>query len=144
MPGDDPGCGDCRRLWHQRRRRQAAADAEATKLTADAEAERIAKTGSAEAEKILAIGRSTAEAYELQVRAMGEENFTRFKITEEIGRGQIRVIPDIIINGAGSGSDGSLNGLMGLQLLEQIEERKTGKATKIVDIVNATEKSDKN
>jgi len=116
------------------RRRQAAADAEATKLTADAEAERIAKTGNAEAEKILAIGRSTAEAYELQVRAMGDENFTRFKITEEIGKGQIRVIPDIIINGAGNSSDGSLNGLMGLKLLEQIEERKTGQATKIVPV----------
>ncbi len=116
------------------RRRQAAADADATKLTADAEAERIAKTGTAEAEKILAIGRSTAEAYELQVKAMGEENFTRFKITEEIGRGHIRVIPDIVINGSGSGTDGSMNGLMGLKLLEQIEERKTGQPTKIVDV----------
>jgi uncharacterized membrane protein YqiK len=122
------------------RRRQAAADAEATKLTADAEAERIAKTGSAEAEKILAIGRSTAEAYELQVKAMGEENFTRFKITEEIGRGHIRVIPDIVINGSSNGTEGSMNGLMGLKLLEQIEERKTGKPTKIVDVTKATEK----
>ena len=116
------------------RRKQAGADAEATKLTADAEAERIAKTGNAEAESILAIGRSTAEAYELQVRAMGDENFTRFKITEEIGRGNIRVIPDIVINGGGNGTDGSLNGLMGLKLLEQIEERKTGTPTKIVDV----------
>ncbi|MBC8154750.1 MAG: flotillin family protein [Bacteroidetes bacterium] len=109
------------------RRRQAAADADATKLTADAEAERIAKTGAAEAEKILAIGRSTAEAYELQVKAMGEENFTRYKITEEIGRGHIRIIPDIMINGTGS-TDGSMNGLMGLKLLEQIENRKTSPA----------------
>ncbi len=108
-------------------RRRAGAQAEATKLNADADAERIAKTGGAEAEKILAIGRSTAEAYELQVKAMGDENFTRFKITEEIGKGHIRVIPDIIINGAGSGSDGSLNGLMGLKLLEMTEARKTTK-----------------
>lgn len=107
------------------RRRQAAADAEATKLTADAEAERIAKTGSAEAEKILAIGRSTAEAYELQVKAMGEENFTRYKITEEIGRGNIRIIPDIMINGSGNGTaDSSLSGLMGLKLLELSDDRK--------------------
>lgn len=107
------------------RRRQAAADAEATKLTADAEAERIAKTGNAEAEKILAVGRSTAEAYELQVKAMGDENFTRYKIMEEIGRGNIRIIPDIMINGGtNSTSDGSLSGLMGLKLLEMTEERK--------------------
>lgn len=107
------------------RRRQAAADAEATKLTADAEAERIAKTGAAEAETILAIGRSTAEAYELQVKAMGDENFTRYKMIEEIGRGNIRIIPDIMINGGSNGStDGSMNGLMGLKLLELVEERK--------------------
>lgn len=107
------------------RRRQAGADAEATKLTADAEAERIAKTGAAEAEKILAIGRSTAEAYELQVKAMGEENFTRYKITEEIGRGNIRIIPDIMINGSGANpTDSSLSGLMGLKLLELSDDRK--------------------
>lgn len=118
------------------RRRQAAADAEATKLTADAEAERIAKTGNAEAEKIQAIGRSTAEAYELQVRAMGDENFTRFKIAEEIGRGQIRIIPDIVINGGGNGGsfDSSLSGLLGIQLLEQIEQRKAGSPVKVVPV----------
>ena len=52
-------------------------------MNAVADAERISKTGVAEAEKIMAIGKSTAEAYELQVKAMGENNFTRFKITEE-------------------------------------------------------------
>lgn len=121
-------------------RKQAAADAEATKLIADAEAERIIKTGNAEAETILAIGRSTAEAYERQVRAMGGENFTRYKITEEIGKGHIRIIPDIVINGAGNGTDGSLNGLMGLKLLEQIDERKTGQATKLVESKKPVEK----
>lgn len=102
---------------------RAAAQAEATKLNAVADAEKIAKTGLAEAEKILAIGKSTAEAYELQVKAMGGDNFTRYKITEEIGRNEIKVIPDIIING-GSGSDGSLNGLMGLKLMDMMNERK--------------------
>lgn len=110
------------------RRRQASAEADATKLTAEAEAERIAKTGAAEAEKILAIGKSTAEAYELQVKAMGGDNFTRYKITEEIGKGQIRIIPDLVINGgADGGSDTSLNGLLGLKLLELNGERKNGK-----------------
>lgn len=103
---------------------RAAAQAESTKLNAIAEAERIAKTGNAEAEKILSIGKSTAEAYELQVRAMGGDNFTRYKITEEIGRGNIKIIPDIIIGGGnGSSTDGSLNGLMGLKLMEMLSEK---------------------
>ncbi len=104
---------------------RAAAQAESTKLNAIAEAERIAKTGNAEAEKILSIGKSTAEAYELQVRAMGGDNFTRYKITEEIGRGNIKIIPDIIIGGGnGSSTDGSLSGLMGLKLMEMLSEKK--------------------
>lgn len=102
---------------------RAGAQAESTKLNASAEAERISKTGNAEAEKILAIGKSTAEAYELQVRAMGGDNFTRYKITEEIGSKQIKVIPDIIISG-GNNTDGSMSGLMGLKLMEMMNEKK--------------------
>ncbi len=102
---------------------RAGAQAESTKLNASAEAEKIEKTGKAEAEKILAIGKSTAEAYELQVRAMGGDNFTRFKITEEIGKNAIKVIPEIIING-GAGTDGSMNGLLGLKLMEMMDADK--------------------
>ncbi len=103
---------------------RAGAQAESTRLNASAEAERISKTGNAEAEKILAIGKSTAEAYELQVRAMGGDNFTRYKITEEIGSKHIKVIPDIIISGGGNGTDGTMNGLMGLKLMEMMGEQK--------------------
>ncbi|MBV4360228.1 SPFH domain-containing protein [Pinibacter aurantiacus] len=102
---------------------RAGAQAEATKINASADAEKISKTGLAEAEKIMAIGKSTAEAYELQVKAMGGDNFTKYKITEEIGKGNIKIIPDLIVSG-GNGSDGSLSGLMGLQLLQMIKENK--------------------
>jgi len=104
-------------------RARAGAQADATKLNASAQAEQIAKTGLAEAEKIMAIGKSTAEAYQLQVSAMGGDNFTKFKITEEIGKGHIKIIPDLIVSGS-NGSDGSLSGLMGLQLLQMIQEKK--------------------
>ncbi len=99
---------------------RAGAQAEATKLNASADAERISKTGLAEAEKIMAIGKSTAEAYELQVKAMGGDNFTRFKVTEEIGKGNIKVMPDILIGG-GNGTDGGINGLLGMKLMELME-----------------------
>lgn len=104
---------------------RAGAQAEATKLNATADAERISKTGLAEAEKIMAIGKSTAEAYELQVKAMGGDNFTRFKVTEEIGKGNIKVIPDILISGSG-GTDGGINGLLGMKLMEMMDEKKKG------------------
>ncbi|WP_118951755.1 SPFH domain-containing protein [Taibaiella helva] len=98
---------------------RAGAQAEATKLNAAADAERISRTGLAEAEKIMAIGKSTAEAYELQVKAMGDDNFTRYKVTEEIGKSGIKVIPDMLIAGNG-GSEGSLSGLLGLQLMKMM------------------------
>jgi uncharacterized membrane protein YqiK len=101
---------------------RAGAQAEATKLNASAEAERISKTGLAEAEKIMAIGKSTAEAYQLQVSAMGGDNFTRYKVTEEIGKGNIKVIPDVLISGNG-GSDGSISGLLGLKLMEMMDTK---------------------
>jgi uncharacterized membrane protein YqiK len=108
---------------------RAGAQAEATKLTASAEAERISKTGLAEAEKIMAIGKSTAEAYQLQVTAMGGDNFTKYKVTEEIGKGNIKVIPDVLITGNG-GSDGSISGLLGLKLMEMMDTDKNVKAPK--------------
>jgi uncharacterized membrane protein YqiK len=108
---------------------RAGAQAEATRVNASADAEKITKTGLAEAEKILAIGKSTADAYDLQVKAMGNENFTRFKITEEIGKGRIKIIPDLIVNG-GNGSDGSLSGLMGMQLMQMIQQDKDKSTTK--------------
>jgi uncharacterized membrane protein YqiK len=108
---------------------RAAAQAESTKLNASAEAEKISKTGLAEAEKIMAIGKSTAEAYELQVKAMGDDNFTKFKITEEIGKGHIKVIPDVLIGGA-NGSDGPINGLLGLKLMEMMDTTKEVKELK--------------
>jgi uncharacterized membrane protein YqiK len=105
---------------------RAGAQAEATKLNATADAERISKTGLAEAEKIMAIGKSTAEAYELQVKAMGGDNFTRYKITEEIAKGNIKIIPDILIGG-GTGTDGGINGLLGMKLMEMMDAKKTDK-----------------
>ncbi|KAF2333826.1 SPFH domain-containing protein [Flavobacterium daemonense] len=101
---------------------RAGAQAEATRLNASAEAEKISKTGLAEAEKIMAIGKSTAEAYQLQVSAMGGDNFTRYKVTEEIGKGNIKVIPDVLISG-NAGSDGSISGLLGMKLMEMMDTK---------------------
>lgn len=108
---------------------RAGAQAEATKLNASAEAEKISKTGLAEAEKIMAIGKSTAEAYQLQVSAMGGDNFTKYKITEEIGKGNIKVIPDVLISGA-NGSEGGISGLLGMKLMEMMDAKNDKEETK--------------
>jgi uncharacterized membrane protein YqiK len=108
---------------------RAGAQAEATRLNASAEAEKISKTGLAEAEKIMAIGKSTAEAYQLQVSAMGGDNFTKYKITEEIGKGNIKVIPDVLISGA-NGTEGGISGLLGMKLMEMMDAKNENSETK--------------
>ena len=102
---------------------RAQADSEATRLNANADAEKIAVTGNAEAGKILAIGKSTAEAYQLAVGAMGGDNFTKYKITEEIGKGKIKIIPEVLISG-NNGEANPMNGLLGLKLMEMIDATK--------------------
>ncbi len=102
---------------------RAIAESESIKLRASAQAEQIALTGSAEAGKILAIGKSTAEAYQLAVKALGGENFTRYKITEELSKGNIKLIPDILISG-GNGNGSAVDGLLGLKLMEMMDPKK--------------------
>lgn len=98
----------------------ADAQAKATRLTASAEAERITVTGNAEAQKIRAIGQSTAEAYKQQVDAMGQNNFATFKITESIGANKIKVTPDVLVTGGGSGGSSPLDGLLACFLQEKM------------------------
>lgn len=98
----------------------AKAESEAIKLRADAEAEQISKIGNAEASKILAVGKSTAEAYELAVSALGGDNFTRYKITEELSKGNIKLIPDVLIGGGANGQGNAMDGLLGLKLMEMM------------------------
>jgi len=103
---------------------RAQAESEAIKLKAAAEAEQINLMGDAEAGKILAVGKSTAEAYELAVKALGGENFTRYKITEELSKGNIKLIPDVLIGGNNNGSGNAMDGLLGLKLMEMMNPEK--------------------
>jgi uncharacterized membrane protein YqiK len=96
----------------------ARAEAEKLRMMGNAEAERTRVTGEAEALKILAIGKSNAESYQLQVAAMGGEQFTRLKIVEIIGKEHVKIIPDILINSGGAGGGSSIVDLLGVKMLE--------------------------
>jgi len=108
---------------------KAEAQAEAKKVMAEADAKQIELTGKAESGKILEIGKSTAEAYKLQVEAMGGDNFAKYKITEEIGKNGIKIIPEILITGGSDGANSPISGLLGLELLKQIQEKNTKTST---------------
>lgn len=111
---------------------KAGAQAEAKKLMAEADAAQIKLTGEAEASKIEAIGRATAEAYDLQVKAMGEDNFGKLKVTEMIGTNGIKIIPEVLISG-NDGGNGPISGLLGMELLNQIKEKNSIKLEEKID-----------
>lgn len=111
----------------------ADGQAKATKLNAEADSFKIKQTGDAEAYKIGRIGDETAQAYKKAVEAMGSENFSKFKVFEEVGKNGTKIIPDIFISGGNDGGgNGALNGLVSVELLNYLE----GKRNKVTDEPN--------
>jgi uncharacterized membrane protein YqiK len=103
----------------------AGAGAEAIKVTAIADAEAIEKKGLAQALVLLEQGKSNAEAYKLQVSAMGTEVFGRIQVVDKIAANHVKLIPDVYIGGGGQGTGGAgdQNGLLSLALLQYLTGR---------------------
>lgn len=116
----------------------AEAEGEATRLKASADATKTTLIGNAEAAATLAKGKANAESYKLAVDAMGKENFTTYKVTEEIGKSKIKLMPDVLITGGSNG--GPVEGLLGLQMLEFMGKKITDKTVVDVPVVDVTKK----
>jgi len=120
----------------------AGGKAEATKVNAAADSEAIQKVGSAEAQIILAKGTSTAEAYKLEVAAMGREVFGQIRVIDKISSSNLKLIPEnLIIGGGGNDGNGLVNGLFGIALLEKLSGRSFVAHTEPLDSIK--EVSDK-
>ena len=65
------------------------------------------------------------------MKALGGDNFTRYKITEELSKGHIKLIPDVLIGGNGNGN--AMEGLLGLKLMEMMDPEKKGNLPKKED-----------
>jgi uncharacterized membrane protein YqiK len=95
--------------------RFAEGEAESIRLRAEGEAKGIRAKGEAEGAKILAIGESTAKAYELQNKAVGQEGVTAIEIAKQIAAGNVKVTPDLLVQGGDS-----VGGLLAAFLTKQI------------------------
>jgi uncharacterized membrane protein YqiK len=80
-----------------------------TILSAEGRARAIELEGQAEGTKILAIGNATAEAYSQQVAAVGQMNLAGIEVTKSIAQAGLKITPDIMVGGGGSGGDGNAN-----------------------------------
>jgi len=100
--------------------KEAEGQANATKALAIAEADKIKAIGDAEAGKIQAIGKATSEAYDGQVRAIGQNNLAKMKIIETIANNKLELTPKVLVAG-GEGGSGVINSMLGLKVLEDLE-----------------------
>jgi uncharacterized membrane protein YqiK len=87
--------------------KQATGEAEATRLRALGEAEAIRATGGAK-----------AEAYRAGVEALGAQSYTLMQMMQIVGERNVRIVPDVAVNGGGA-SSGLVEGMLGVMLKKE-------------------------
>jgi regulator of protease activity HflC (stomatin/prohibitin superfamily) len=80
-----------------------------TERTGQAEGVKAAAIGTGEGEAIKAKGLAAASAYEAQVVAIGPKATAAIAIADAIGAGDVKIVPDILVEGGGGGA---LSGLV--------------------------------
>lgn len=110
----------------KKRKLAAEGEAAAKALNADADATVLKKVGDAEAAKILAVGKAEAQVVKEKTMAVGAENFALIEIGRTLAENKIKLVPELLVNGAGGAAGGSGGGslvdvLLGQLVLKQRE-----------------------
>jgi uncharacterized membrane protein YqiK len=92
---------------------------EQRKKEAEGEAYYISETGKAEAEKMRLMGEAQGVAYNEQVKALGGSNIAIIETLKVIGEKGVRITPDILASGGGSGEGGGIGTLLLLNLFKE-------------------------
>jgi uncharacterized membrane protein YqiK len=98
--------------------KQAAGEAESTRLRAGGEAASIRLRAGGEAEAIRATGNAKAEAYKAGVDALGGQGYVALQLMQIVGERGVRVVPDVAVAGSGAGA-GMAEGLLGVLLRQR-------------------------
>ena len=93
------------------------ADAHIKQATGEAESIRLRALG--EAEAIRATGNAKAEAYRVGVESLGAQSYTMMQLMQIIGERNVRIVPDVAVNGAGA-NGGLVEGLLGVMMKEKL------------------------
>lgn len=99
--------------------RKISADAEgqALKLRSTNEADSIKLIAEANAEKITLEGEAQAEVTRKQTDAMGQGNYAAIQVAEKLAKGNLKLVPDIVLGGSGNSS--AADSLMALLAVQQ-------------------------
>jgi uncharacterized membrane protein YqiK len=93
--------------------------AEQRKAEAEGEASYISQTGRAEAEKVRLMGEAQGVAYREQVNALGAQGVAVVETLKVIGEKNVRITPDVLASGGGSGDGGGIGQLLLLNLFRE-------------------------
>jgi len=102
-------------------RLRAAGESQAIRLRAEGEGNAFRLKGAGEAEAIKAIGQAKAEAYQAGVAALGGSDYTALQLMQLVGDGQVRIVPDVAVTGAGGA--GLAEALLALLTRGQVREQ---------------------
>lgn len=84
------------------------------KMEAEGEATFIEQTGTAQGAQVRSVGLARAEAYERQVRALGENATALVNAVEALAKSNVPFVPSTLVMGANGG--GAIDGLMALMM----------------------------
>jgi uncharacterized membrane protein YqiK len=82
--------------------------AQAKKINANADAEVIRVTGLAEAGKTRAVGEAEAAVIQQKIASMESGNYAIVQVAQALAGGGVRLVPDVLVNGAAKGGGGTL------------------------------------
>jgi uncharacterized membrane protein YqiK len=105
---------------------EARGDSESKTINAAADAQVTTVTGSADAGKILAVGNAEAEVTKKKTEAMGTKEFAQVQMIKFLAENNIKIVPEILVNGSGQGDDGILSALIGNELFKNLKTENTG------------------
>ena len=96
---------------------------------AELQANAKVKEANGEAEAIRVTGEAKADAYRAGVDALGGNSYVALQLMQTIGDRNVRVVPDVAVNGGDHGG-GLLDGVLGMLLWNQNKEAKEAKEVK--------------
>ncbi|MCE2888864.1 MAG: SPFH domain-containing protein [Pseudanabaena sp.] len=102
---------------------------------AELQANAKVKEASGEAEAIRVTGEAKADAYRAGVDALGGNSYVALQLMQTIGDRNVRVVPDVAVNGGDRGG-GLLDGVLGMLLWNQNKEAKEAKADSLPKLLD--------
>ncbi len=100
---------------------------------AELQANAKVKEASGEAEAIRVTGEAKADAYRAGVDALGGNSYVALQLMQTIGDRNVRVVPDVAVNGGDRGA-GLLDGVLGMLLWNQNKEAKEAKVDSLAKL----------